>query len=389
MLFLTARVKRDFLESCGQITQGRLRLRTPEGEVHDFGQGTPEAEMVIHDWSVVTACAAKGDIGLGETYLAGLWDTPSVADLCQVALQNMTRLEGFVYGGFWARIGYRLLNTVMRANSRTGAARNIRQHYDVGNEFYALWLDRGMTYSSALFAEGDSDLARAQTRKNARILDQLTGDSVLEIGCGWGGFAEAAADRGHRVTGLTLSPSQKGYADARLDGRAEIRLQDYRDTRGRFDTIVSIEMVEAVGERYWPTYFGALKDRLAKGGRAVLQVITVPDDYFATYRRGSDFIRSHIFPGGMLLSPGVIRAQAARAGLEVVDDFAFGQHYAATTKAWQTRMETESRRIARLGLPEAFLRGWRFYLGSCTAAFLTGQTGVHQIALAHAGGANR
>ena len=145
MLFLTARVKRDFLESCGQITVGRLRLRTPEGEIYDFGQGQPEAEMVIRDWSVVTACAAKGDIGLGETYLAGLWDTPSVSDLCQVALQNMDRLESFVYGGFWARIGYRLLNTVMRANSRTGAARNIRKHYDVGNEFYALWLDRGMT----------------------------------------------------------------------------------------------------------------------------------------------------------------------------------------------------------------------------------------------------
>jgi len=356
MLFLTTRIKRDFLDSCGQVTQGSLRLRTPEGEVHDFGHGAPAAEMQIHDWSVVTACAAKGDIGLGETYVAGLWDTPSIADLCEVALLNMERLQTYVYGGFWARVGYRLLNTVMRANSRTGAGRNIRKHYDVGNEFYALWLDPGMTYSAALF-------------------------DALPI---WGGFAEAAADRGRYVTGVTLSPSQKGYADARLDGRAEIRLQDYRDVTGRFDSIVSIEMIEAVGEKYWPTYFATLKARLAEGGRAMVQAITVPDGYFATYRKGSDFIRSHIFPGGMLLSPGVIRAQAARAGLEVVENFAFGSHYATTCAAWQTRMDEEARRIARLGLPEDFLRGWRFYLGSCTAAFLTGQTGVSQVALAHA-----
>ncbi|RFU13470.1 class I SAM-dependent methyltransferase [Rhodobacteraceae bacterium W635] len=387
MFFLTTRIKRDFLDSCSRITEGSLRLRTPEGEVHDFGQGAPEAEMQIHDWSVVTACAAKGDIGLGETYVAGLWDTPAVADLCEVALLNMDRLQTYVYGGFWARVGYRLLNTVMRANSRLGAARNIRKHYDVGNEFYALWLDPGMTYSAALFDAGDDDLARAQGRKNARILDRVTGDRVLEIGCGWGGFAEAAADRGHHVTGVTLSPSQKGYADARLDGRADIRLQDYRDVTGQFDSIVSIEMIEAVGEKYWPTYFETLKARLADGGRAVVQAITVPDSYFHTYRRGSDFIRSHIFPGGMLLSPAVIRAQAARVGLEVVDDFAFGPHYAKTCAAWQARMEAEQRRIARLDLPAEFLRGWRFYLGSCTAAFLTGQTGVSQVALAHAGGA--
>ncbi len=383
MNFLTARVKRDFLDSCGQIRAGTLRLRTPEGEIYTFGQGLPEAEMELHDWSVVTACAAKGDIGLGETYMAGLWQTSSVADLCQVALMNMERLETYVYGGVWARLGYRLLNTVLRANSRRGASRNIRQHYDVGNEFYSLWLDPGMTYSSALFADGDSDLNRAQERKNARILDQLQGESVLEIGCGWGGFAEAAADRGHRVTGLTLSPSQKGYADARLDGRAEIRLQDYRDADGRFDNLVSIEMVEAVGERYWPAYFQMIRDRLSENGRAVLQVITVPDSYFDIYRRGSDFIRTHIFPGGMLLSHGAIRDQARQAGLKVVDRFEFGTHYAATCQAWHTRMQAEERRINRLGYPPEFLRAWQFYLGSCTAAFLTGQTGVSQVTLMH------
>ncbi len=383
-MILTSQVKRAFLDSCGQIRHGTLHLLTPEGERHVFGHGTPVVEMHIRDWPTITACAARGDIGLGETYVAGLWDTSSVADLCEIAFRNMDQLDQFAWGNFWSRLAGRIINTLFRANSKRGAARNIRAHYDVGNEFYGLWLDPGMTYSSALFAEGDSDLGRAQDRKNARILDRLTpGERVLEIGCGWGGFAEAAADRGHHVTGLTLSPSQKGYADARLDGRADIRLQDYRSADGRYDNIVSVEMIEAVGERYWPTYFETLKHRLAEGGRAVLQVITVPDDYFGIYRRGSDFIRSHIFPGGMLLSSKVVAEQADRAGLSLTDEFRFGTHYAATCKAWQSRMDSAAARIQRLGYDDAFLRSWRFYLGSCTAAFLTGQTGVSQMALAH------
>ena len=347
------------------ITRGRLRLITPEGEIHDFGQGSPEAELQLHDWSVVTACAAKGDIGLGETYVAGLWDTPSIADLCEVSLLNLRELERFAYLGLWARLGYRLLNSLFRANSRKGSPRNIRAHYDVGNEFYSLWLDPGMTYSSALFDAG-ADLEGAQTRKNARILDKLApGESILEVGCGWGGFAEQAAERGQHVT-------------------AEIRLQDYREARGRFDNIVSIEMIEAVGERYWPTYFATLKDRLAEDGRAVLQVITVPDDYFPTYRSGSDYIRQHIFPGGMLLAPGIFRREAAKAGLVAEDPFFFGQDYARTCRIWHERMNAEETRIKRLGMGEEFLRSWRFYLGSCAAAFTTGQTDVMQVALSHA-----
>ena len=234
--------------------------------MHDFGRGAPEAEMQIHDWSVVPAIAARGDIGLGETYVAGLWDTPSIQDLTQVSLANLDQFAGYAYAGVWNSLKFRVVNRLMRANSRRGAARNIRAHYDVGNEFYQLWLDAGMTYSSALFAGDDRDLARGQDRKYDRILDRIARhERVLEIGCGWGGFAERAAERGHAVTGLTISPSQKGYADARLDGRAEIRLQDYRATEGQYDSIVSIEMIEAVGERYWPTYFATLKARLAEG----------------------------------------------------------------------------------------------------------------------------
>jgi len=385
MLFLTNRVKKDFLETCARIRMGSLRLRTPEGEYYDFGQGSPAAEMQIHDWAVVTSLAARGDIGLGETYVAGLWDTPSVEDLTKVALLNLGEFEGYAYAGFWSTLKFRFANRLLRTNSVRGAARNIRAHYDVGNEFYQLWLDEGMTYSSALFQGDDSDLERAQARKNDRILDRVhDAERLLEIGCGWGGFAERAADRGHHVTGLTISPSQKGYADARLDGRADIRLQDYRKSAGTFDSIVSIEMNEAVGEKYWPTYFATLKARLADQGRAVIQAITVSDDYFETYRRGSDYIRQYTFPGGMLLSDGVIADQARRAGLRVSSSFAFGKDYGRTCAVWDERLAARTGRVQRLGYDAQFVRNWRYYLGICAASFAVGQTDVVQVELAHA-----
>ncbi len=385
MLFMTKAVKRDFLDSCQSIHTGSLRLRTPEGEVHDFGTGDVEAELQLHDWSVVAALAARGGVGLGETYVARLWDSPSIRDLGTVALQNLDRLGGFARGNCWNAWKMRLVDRILRANSRRGSSRNIRAHYDVGNEFYQLWLDPGMTYSSALFLPDDDDLHRGQNRKYDRILERLSDDErVLEIGCGWGGFAERAADAGRQVTGLTVSPSQKGYADARLDGRAEIRLQDYRDCRGRYGNIVSIEMVEAVGERYWPTYFATLKARLAEDGRALIQAITAPDANFAAYRNGSDFIRQHTFPGGMLLSDGMIAAQAKKAGLAVQDSFAFGRHYARTCIAWSDRMQARAARIRKLGRDDSFLRTWRFYLDICAATFATGRTDVVQVELVHA-----
>jgi cyclopropane-fatty-acyl-phospholipid synthase len=248
---LSRRVERDFLAACEGITTGRFRLRTPEGHVHDFGSAGTEAEMVLRDWSVVSALMARGDVGLGETYVAGLWDTPSMEALIEVALVNQDRMQRYAFPGFWNGLMLRAVDRVMRANSPRGASRNIRAHYDVGNEFYLEWLEESMTYSGALFVPGDDgDLNRAQMRKYDRILDRVGNrERVLEIGCGWGGFAERAADRGHSLTGVTISPSQKAYADARLDGRADIRLEDYRATSGRYDAIVSIEMIEAVGER--------------------------------------------------------------------------------------------------------------------------------------------
>ncbi|MBR9842814.1 MAG: class I SAM-dependent methyltransferase [Rhodobacteraceae bacterium] len=385
MSFIDKRVRHEFLTCCEGMRQGRLHLTTPEGDRHVFGANGPEAEMHLHDWSVIPAMAARGDVGLGEAYVDGLWDTPSIESLMTVALRNLDHFDQFARASAWNALRYRVVDRIMRANSQRGAARNIRSHYDVGNEFYQLWLDRGMTYSSALFAEGDNSLESAQNRKNDRILSCLgKGESVLEIGCGWGGFAERAAESGRRVKGVTISPSQKGYADARLDGRAEIDLCDYRNVEGTFDNIVSIEMIEAVGERYWPTYFRTLKQRLAESGRAVVQAITVPDAYFDVYRSGSDFVRQHTFPGGMLLSDAVIAKEARKAGLEVKDSFAFGQDYGRTCRIWNARLLQERERIARLGYDQRFLRSWRYYLEICTASFAVGQTNVVQVELVHA-----
>jgi len=385
MLFITNRVKRDFLDSCARIRRGSLRLITPEGEVYDFGQGEPAAEMQINDWGVVTALASRGDIGLGETYVAGLWETPSIEAVTQVALLNLDYLEAFAYPSRLATLKFRLVDRILRANSRAGASRNIKAHYDVGNEFYQLWLDESMTYSSALFAPGDKTLEDAQHRKYDRILNRASdAERILEVGCGWGGFAERAADRGRHVTGITISPSQHGFADARLDGRAEIQLCDYRDTKGKFDGIVSIEMIEAVGERYWPQYFEMLKDRLAEGGRAVVQAITVPDAYFDIYRKGSDYIRQYTFPGGMLLSDAMIAHHAARAGLKVTDNFGFGQDYARTCRMWSERLSAASDKVMGLGYDQGFLRNWQFYLQICAASFETRQTDVVQVELTHA-----
>jgi len=386
MSLISDRVKRDFLATCERIAQGSLTIRTPEGSTHHFGSGTPEAELQINDWGAISATAARGDIGFGEAYVAGLWDSPSIQSLTELVLLNYEEFEGYANASFWNTLKFRLVDRLLRANSKRGASRNIRAHYDVGNEFYQTWLDPSMTYSSALFSEGDDDLNRAQLRKYDRILGRLSdaGERVLEIGCGWGGFAERAAESGRHVTGLTISPSQKGYADARLDGRAEIRLQDYREAGGKFDNIVSIEMIEAVGERYWPTYFATIRDRLAEGGRAVIQAITVPDEYFPIYRKNSDYIRQYTFPGGMLLSDAVIREQAQKAGLAVKDSFAFGKDYARTCTTWAEQLQAATPRLSMLGYEGPFLRNWRYYLEICAASFATDQTDVVQVELTHA-----
>ena len=385
-MYLTNRaLKSQFLSTCERLRDGQLTLRTPEGGIHRFGTSGPEAEMIIRDWSAVSAMAAHGQVGLGEAYVQGLWDTPSVETLMTVAMHNRDQLGAYDHAGPFTRAKFRLVDTVLRANSRRGATRNIRSHYDVGNEFYQLWLDDGMTYSSGLFADGDDDLGRAQHRKNARALSRLgEGARVLEIGCGWGGFAEQAAGEGRDVTGVTISRNQQSYAECRLDGRADIQLRDYRDIDGKYDNIVSIEMIEAVGMRYWPSYFAVLKRNLAEGGRVLLQAITVADSFFETYRTSSDYIRQYVFPGGMLLSDSMIAKQAQNAGLRLSDRFAFGQDYARTCRLWSERLSMQKTRIDELGYGEAFFRNWKYYLEICAASFAVSHTNVVQVELAHA-----
>jgi cyclopropane-fatty-acyl-phospholipid synthase len=370
-----------------RIDTGTLTFVAPDGEVtvvKGINPG-PEARFEIQDWEVLRRILARGDIGLGEEYIAGSWSSDNVENLISLFLLNLDKLENFSNGNFLNRLGFVIHNALVRRNSIAGSARNIKAHYDVGNDFYQLWLDKSMTYSSALYA-GTDELYRAQQNKYERILSKFEKPhaSVLEIGCGWGGFAERASADAHHVTGLTISPAQHDFANHRLNGAADIRLEDYRKCRGQFDNIVSIEMFEAVGEHYWPQYFACVAERLKRGGRAVIQTITIRDDLFDGYRSRSDFIRHYVFPGGMLPSLARFRDEAEKAGLKFAGAFAFGQDYARTLREWSVRMQVKKDEIMALGHDEHFLRNWQFYLGICAAAFQVARTDVVQVELVNA-----
>ncbi len=381
-------LEKQWVNTIGRIEFGELTFVAPNGEVHvaTGRQPGPKARFAIKDWDVIARVVARGDIGLGEDYIAGAWQTDSIEALFSLFLLNLDHFEGYAHGNMWSRLGFVLLNTMVRRNNEGGSRKNIEAHYDVGNDFYSLWLDETMTYSSALFRGADKSLGDAQRAKYERILEKFASprSRVLEVGCGWGGFAEAAAGRDHHVTGITISPAQHGFATKRLGAKAEIKLEDYRKTQGLYDMIVSIEMFEAVGERYWPVYFQTLAERLKRGGRALVQTITVKDDVFAGYRTRSDFIRHYVFPGGMLPSLARFKEEAGRAGLKVLDVFSFGQDYARTLRAWSARQSEAEKKIRALGHDDHFLRNWQFYLGICAAAFAVGRTDVHQVELAHA-----
>lgn len=374
-------------EALGRVQFGTLSFIAPDGTEHIARgpQPGPTASFAIKEWSVLSRLVARGDIGLGEDFIAGAWETDDVERLVSFFLLNLDHFEGFAHGNFLNRLGFVLHNALVKRNSVSGSRRNIEAHYDVGNDFYSLWLDETMTYSSALFGNSQN-LADAQRNKYGRILERLekTRGSLLEIGCGWGGFAEQAANTSLDVTGLTISPSQYGFAKKRLNGGADIRLEDYRKVRGSFDAIVSIEMFEAVGEQYWQQYFRTVAERLRKGGRAVIQTIVIRDDLFPGYRARSDFIRHYVFPGGMLPSFARFCEEAERAGLKVRDSFAFGQDYARTLREWSARMTAREADIRALGHDTKFLRNWQFYLGICAAAFAVDRTDVIQVELAHA-----
>lgn len=384
------RSARTVLRMLERLHHGSLLIELPDGELLRFGQGDPAVSMQLSNWKVFQAVMARGDIGLAESWIDGDWHTDSLAGLLTLLVANRDALESAVYGTVLGGLVYRLRH-LFRRNSRAGSRRNIHAHYDLGNDFYRLWLDRSMTYSSALFPTDRScSLEQAQTAKYRRILDELqlpAGAEILEIGCGWGGFAELALADGLRVKGLTLSTEQQAYAQARLaqaEDAARFALQDYRDEHGRYAGIVSIEMFEAVGETYWPAYFETLARTLAPGGRAVVQTITIDDALFERYRRGTDFIQQYVFPGGMLPSITAFEAAAARAGLRVSTRLAFGQDYAHTLQLWRETFCARLAEVRALGFDERFVRTWLFYLAYCEAAFRMGNTDVVQFTLEHA-----
>jgi cyclopropane-fatty-acyl-phospholipid synthase len=335
--------------------------------------------------------ASGGEMGFAEAYMEGDWQSPDPAALLDLLAANEAALAGLASGTRWSRAAARLLHRARR-NTRRGSRRNIAYHYDLGNAFYRLWLDPGMTYSSALFDGADDSLEQAQDRKYTRLLDLLDArpeDHILELGCGWGGMAMAAARRGHRLTGITLSREQLDWARRRVksagvNDRIDLRLQDYRDVEGVYDHVVSVEMLEAVGETYWPVYMQMLKRRLRAGGRAALQVISIDEAAFDGYRRGADFIQRYIFPGGMLPSVERLTAEAAAAGLRVRRLDRFGPHYARTLALWHRRFLEAADKVRTLGFDERFFRMWRYYLAYCEAGFRRGRIDLVQVVLEHA-----
>ena len=371
---------------------GTLELVLPDGSHRRFGGGQgPRAALHLHDWHLCGAALKSGDIGFAESFIDGHWSTPDLPALLRLMIANREQVESVIYGSWWGALLYRLRHLLNR-NTRTGSRKNIHAHYDLGNEFYRLWLDPTMNYSGAWF-NGDraQPLEQAQHAKVRRALAAAgvqPGARILEIGCGWGALAETAArDLQARVTGVTLSTEQLAWAQDRmraagLAGRADLRLQDYRDIADEpFDAVVSVEMFEAVGREYWPSYFETLKRCLKPGARACIQSITIRDDLFDRYVRSTDFIQQYIFPGGLLPSQAEFCRAAERAGLEVVDRMAFGTDYAETLRRWRAAFHAQAERVRPLGFDERFMRIWDFYLAYCEAAFDTGNTDLLQFTL--------
>ncbi|MBM1688143.1 SAM-dependent methyltransferase [Sulfitobacter geojensis] len=374
------------------MRNGRVDFVLPDGRIFRAEGVNPGfvAELHVHSSDLFARLIREGDLGFCDAYLDGDWSTPDLQafmDLVHHGNENM--YDGFPGMGLVRR--FEQLRFWLQRNSKSQARKNISYHYDLGNDFYGLWLDDTMTYSSALFEQdAQHSLEAAQTAKYKSMVDQMgvqAGDHVLEIGCGWGGFAEyAAKERGLRVTGLTISEEQFKYAKQRIENAGlsdlvDFKLQDYRDERGHYDGIASIEMFEAVGEKYWPTYFEAVRERLKPGKMATLQIITVDHARWDVYKRGVDFIQKYIFPGGMLPSPKVLREQIELAGLVVDTSIEFGKSYDITLRRWHETFNAKWDQIKALGFDDRFRRMWNFYLTSCAATFDSGNCDVTQITI--------
>lgn len=372
------------------LPRGTLTFRTPEGRVAKVGGASPgpEAKLVLNNWKLPGRAIASGTIGVAESYMDGDWESPDVTTLLELFVVNQEAGDKLAGSTSW------LLNTLQRLrhwfndNTRSGSKRNIAAHYDLGNNFYKHWLDPSMTYSSALYSGGANDLESAQNAKY-RALARDTGigpdDHVLEIGCGWGGFAEfAAREIGCRVTGLTISREQLNFARERiakagLSDKVEFKFQDYRDETGKYDRIASIEMFEAVGEKYWPVFFGKVRDCLKPGGTAGLQIITINENSYPRYRRQPDFIQRYIFPGGMLPTPQIVKTLGTEQGLAYLRERVFPQDYARTLAEWRKRFWSAWPKIAPLGFDDRFKKMWEFYLHYCEAGFRSEYIDVRQL----------
>ena len=379
-------------ERLTSISVGSLELTLPDGNTLVFSGADdgPRAIMSIHSYALVGRVARTGDVGLAESYIAGEWSTPDLAKVLITISLNLDRMHALATG---ASPVMRLFYTLMlrlNANTRRGAKRNISAHYDLGNAFYEKWLDPSMTYSSARYDGQARSLEEAQQRKYqslANNLDLKPGDHVLEIGCGWGGFAEyAAREIGARVTGITISREQYDYASARiqktqLGDKVDLKFIDYRDVEGQYDKVASIEMFEAVGQEYWPGYFHKIRDVLKPTGRAAVQIITIRDDLFSRYAKRMDFIQRYIFPGGVLPSVSALRSEISKAGLVLNEAQMFGQDYARTLAQWMKNFTAHWAEVKPLGFDERFNRLWQFYLAYCEAGFTTGRTDVGQFVL--------
>ena len=375
-----------------EMQNGRVDFVLPDGRRFRAEGANPGhvAEIHIHSNDLFARLIREGDLGFCDAYLDGDWSTPDLQAFMDLVHDgNETIYDGFP--GMGLVRSFEKLRFWLQRNSKQQARKNISYHYDLGNDFYRLWLDETMTYSSALFdKDAQQSLEAAQTAKYKSMVDQMgvkPGDHVLEIGCGWGGFAEyAAKERGLRVTALTISEEQFKYAKERIENAGlsdlvDFKLQDYRDERGLYDGIVSIEMFEAVGEKYWPVYFDTVRNRLKPGATATLQIITVDHARWDVYKRGVDFIQKYIFPGGMLPSPKVLREQVERAGLVVERSIEFGKSYDITLRRWHEAFNEKWDQIKALGFDERFRRMWNFYLTSCAATFDSGNCDVTQITI--------